>query len=79
MNSCLDIDECVAWKPCLNGGTCFNLDPYKGGYKCECHTGYTGIDCEIHEEAVTLQTSNDFIAAIIVCLLVFLSKYHPYV
>lgn len=37
-----DIEEC-ARNPCLNGGTCEEL---QGSYKCSCPTGFTGPTCD---------------------------------
>nr|XP_045586246.1 neural-cadherin-like [Procambarus clarkii] len=39
---CEDVDECL-WRPCLNGGSCYNLRP---GYLCVCGPGRTGDNCE---------------------------------
>lgn len=37
-----DIDECIN-PPCVNGGTCTNLQP---SYKCKCPAGFKGRNCE---------------------------------
>ena len=37
-----DINECFP-NPCLNNGTCINLE---GSYKCTCRPGFTGLNCE---------------------------------
>ncbi|KAJ8965457.1 hypothetical protein NQ317_001462 [Molorchus minor] len=37
---CTDKDECLDL-PCLNGGTCINLEP-KFRYRCDCTDGYRG-------------------------------------
>ena len=43
-----DIDECFAdYNPCKNEGTCVNLP---GSYRCDCKSGYSGINCEIGEK-----------------------------
>ncbi|XP_069159473.1 uncharacterized protein [Procambarus clarkii] len=39
---CEDVDECL-WRPCLHGGSCYNLRP---GYLCVCGPGRTGDNCE---------------------------------
>ena len=38
-----DINECFPISPCLNNGTCINLE---GSYRCNCPPGFTGINCE---------------------------------
>ncbi|KAI8515726.1 hypothetical protein Bbelb_065390 [Branchiostoma belcheri] len=40
---CTDINECASY-PCLNGGTCRNLN---NTYRCDCVPGWTGVNCEI--------------------------------
>ncbi|XP_042206048.1 neural-cadherin-like [Homarus americanus] len=40
--SCQDLDECV-WRPCLHGGTCYNLRP---GFQCVCGPGHAGDHCQ---------------------------------
>ncbi|XP_071534107.1 uncharacterized protein [Panulirus ornatus] len=39
---CEDVDECQ-WRPCLHGGTCYDLRP---GFECVCRPGYTGQHCQ---------------------------------
>ena len=39
-----DINECFPISPCLNNGTCINLE---GSYQCSCPPGFTGINCEL--------------------------------
>ena len=41
-----DIDECQS-NPCLNGGTCRNLENH---YMCDCQTGYEGLNCQTGKE-----------------------------
>ncbi|XP_042242201.1 neural-cadherin-like isoform X1 [Homarus americanus] len=41
-HTCEDVDECL-WRPCLHGGSCYNLRP---GYLCVCGPGHTGDNCE---------------------------------
>ena len=38
----VDIDHCAS-KPCLNDGTCQNVED---GFKCECQSGWMGDTCE---------------------------------
>ncbi|EDO43346.1 predicted protein, partial [Nematostella vectensis] len=38
-------DECLN-KPCLNGGSCFNMD---GEYRCKCAKGFCGKNCNSSE------------------------------
>ncbi|XP_069131707.1 cartilage oligomeric matrix protein-like [Argopecten irradians] len=46
--TCLDIDECVVYKPCWNSSTCINTSP---GYQCmACPRGYIGT----YEDALTI-------------------------
>ncbi|KAG7171717.1 Neural-cadherin-like 20, partial [Homarus americanus] len=42
-HTCTDINECTAYQPCLNGGTCVDHQP---GYTCVCGPGHTGANCE---------------------------------
>jgi len=37
-----DINECLL-APCINGGTCENLN---GTYQCLCTAGWTGLNCD---------------------------------
>lgn len=39
-----DLNYCTNYKPCRNGGTCFNTGP--GSYTCSCPPGYTGTNCD---------------------------------
>lgn len=38
-----DINECVLYRPCKNGATCY--DSF-GSYSCSCAPGWTGKDCD---------------------------------
>ncbi|KYB27321.1 Neural-cadherin-like Protein [Tribolium castaneum] len=72
---CMDKDECVDL-PCLNGGTCVNLEP-RFRYRCHCPDGFWGENCELIQEGQTLKLSMGALAAILVCLLMILSyKFH---
>ena len=39
----VDLDECTTGTPCMNGGTCNNID---GSFTCTCAAGWTGSVCE---------------------------------
>ncbi|XP_064213001.1 neural-cadherin isoform X11 [Tribolium castaneum] len=67
---CMDKDECVDL-PCLNGGTCVNLEP-RFRYRCHCPDGFWGENCELIQEGQTLKLSMGALAAILVCLLMIL-------
>jgi hypothetical protein len=69
---CTDKDECLDL-PCLNGGTCVNLDPHLR-YRCTCPDGFWGENCELIQEGQTLKLSMGALAAILVCLLIILSE-----
>ncbi|XP_069195696.1 putative neural-cadherin 2 [Procambarus clarkii] len=47
--TCEDEDECV-WRPCLNGGTCFNTQP---GFMCACPAGFSGQHCHLPDVGET--------------------------
>lgn len=70
---CMDKDECLDL-PCLNGGTCINLEP-KLRYRCNCPDGFWGENCELIQEGQTLKLSMGALAAILVCLLIILSEH----
>lgn len=69
---CTDKNECLD-SPCLNGGTCINQDP-RLRYRCACPEGFWGENCELVQEGQTLKLSMGALAAILVCLLIILSK-----
>jgi hypothetical protein len=72
---CHDIDECLETRPCLNGGTCLNLLNQEM-YRCICPYEFSGKDCDLTVlPSGIITTSTDFIIALIVCILVMLSKY----
>lgn len=71
---CFDINECLEGFPCLNGGTCKNLEDERM-FMCSCPRNYSGMVCELEVmPAGILTTSTDFIIALVVCILVLLSK-----
>lgn len=74
-NSCVNFNECMQWQPCHNGGKCRDLQPEDGGYICDCLDGFHGPDCAIVLEETILKPSTDFVVAIIVCIIVLLSKF----
>lgn len=70
--NCVDKNECLD-NPCLNGGICSNREvPYR--FYCECPPGYWGQTCELYQEGQILTLSMGALAAILVCLLIILSK-----
>lgn len=38
---------CDILQPCLNHGTCYNMNTIQQGYKCSCTANFTGIECEV--------------------------------
>jgi EGF-like domain len=70
---CTDRNECDDL-PCLNGGSCINLDP-RLRYRCVCLDGYWGENCELIQEGQVLKFSMGALAAILVCLLIILSEH----
>ena len=69
---CEDRNECLD-NPCLNGGSCMNKDNTER-YKCACTAGFSGANCELMQEEQILRLSMGALAAILVCLLIILSK-----
>ncbi|XP_050738814.1 putative neural-cadherin 2 isoform X2 [Eriocheir sinensis] len=63
--ACEDEDLCV-WRPCLNGGSCFN-EPSRGGYACACPSGFSGPHCHLPDVGETsLNISLGALVAILV-------------
>lgn len=74
---CQDINECVEQfpTPCLNGGKCRNFEDERM-FMCHCPRNYSGMICDLEVlPAGILTTSTDFIIALVVCILVLLSKF----
>lgn len=72
---CHDINECLEQFPCLNGGICKNFEDDRM-FMCQCPRNYSGTICESEMlPAGILTTSTDFIIALIICILVLLSKW----
>uniref|UniRef100_H0VCB6 Delta-like protein n=1 Tax=Cavia porcellus TaxID=10141 RepID=H0VCB6_CAVPO len=44
-----DLNYCGSHRPCVNGGTCINVEPDQ--YRCACPDGYSGKNCERAEHA----------------------------
>ncbi|CAG0914580.1 unnamed protein product, partial [Notodromas monacha] len=59
--TCVDKDECLL-DPCLNGGTCRNIED---GFECLCRDGYTGLTCGSLVEGQVLRLSTSALAAIL--------------
>ena len=71
--ACIDLNECDSSNPCLNGGTCYNLD--KGeGFLCSCTIGFEGKYCNYQRLTKTLSLSNAALMMIIICLVNIMSK-----
>lgn len=71
---CVDKNECLD-SPCRNGGVCLNQDP-RIRYRCICPDGFWGENCELVQEGQKLKLGMGALAAILVCLLIILSKFH---
>ncbi|OQR68970.1 neural-cadherin-like [Tropilaelaps mercedesae] len=67
--NCTDLDECLAFSPCLNGGTCLNR-PNGRGFNCQCTTRFRG---EVCSEPVPVEQLDQFnmaaVSALLVCSL----------
>lgn len=74
-DDCVNINECELWQPCSHGGRCRDLEADMGGYVCDCVDGYYGTDCKIKLEETILKPSTDFVVAIVICILLLLSKF----
>ncbi|XP_069196001.1 putative neural-cadherin 2 isoform X2 [Procambarus clarkii] len=68
-SACQDIDECV-WSPCLNGGSCMNMDP---GYYCVCPASHHGEHCEAKSGSLpSLGWSIGLLVAVLVWVILFI-------
>ena len=47
---------CDVLKPCLNRGTCFNVNNNTFNYVCLCQTGFTGKQCETNQQPCRADT-----------------------
>ena len=73
-NDCNTINECLS-NPCKNGARCLDQ---MNRFTCVCTAGWKGTFCEIEQRPVRkppLKFSVGAIIAILVCLLLILSKY----
>jgi len=70
--NCTDANECLN-SPCLNGGTCKNLDRGEGFY-CMCPDGFSGDICNALKQEKVMRLSTAALAAILICLINILSK-----
>ena len=52
-----DIDNCTD-QPCLNGGTCIDS---VNDYTCKCAVGYTGKNCSIGKNKVSVLVLKNYI------------------
>lgn len=72
--NCTDANECVN-SPCMNGGTCKNLDRGEGFY-CMCPDGFSGDLCNALKQEKVMRLSTAALAAILICLINILSEYY---
>jgi hypothetical protein len=73
--ACVNEEECRWWRPCLNGGECIDYADSRR-FACRCTGGYTGRHCELELlSSGALMPSNEFIIAIVACIIALLSKY----
>lgn len=49
-------DACAMSQPCQNAATCFPNNTLPYGYRCNCHEGYSGYNCENDERVCTENT-----------------------
>lgn len=61
--SCVNENECLLWNPCYNGGTCEDLPPEEGRYKCSF----------VVKES-TIVPSQSFVVAFVICFILFLLR-----
>lgn len=54
----LDIDECSAYSPCVNNGTCINTN---GSYYCICTVGWNGNNCEKGNKFIKISDNDNII------------------
>lgn len=66
-STCINENECNLWDPCYNGGTCVDLPPEEGRYKCS-----------IIVKESTIVASEGFVVAFVVCSILFLLRKYFY-
>ena len=59
----IDIDDC-AGKPCQNGATCIDA---VNNYTCNCVDGYTGRNCSIGKNSVSVSEDVYYFNSIFQC------------